>query len=140
MIISVVIRLSDLASLGRSFPWAKPNGCPCCSASLWGHGYVFSGGLFLKRYRCRACNTIITLKPSGFWRKYRTSALGIYQSLRRRLTRPGVGQYRQRQRENHWLSKFISFVRMLYGDGADETMSIVALLDHFFEKEIPFLA
>jgi hypothetical protein len=56
---SLAATIKEIFSLGRRYPWRKPEHCPCCGGRrVWGHGYVlaffdgFTEGLGLRRYRC----------------------------------------------------------------------------------------
>ena len=140
MIITVNISIADLAEQKRSFLWSKPSCCSKCSHSLWGHGHVFSNGLFLKRYRCNGCRNVVTLKPAGRWSRYRSTVSEIYQSLYHRLTAHRSIDFSRRSRENHWLRKFISFLRMLYGNSVVETLRLHDALNFFYIKGITFLS
>lgn len=138
MIITADISVSDLEIQQRSFVWSKPACCLRCLHSLWGHGHVFSNGLFLKRYRCDKCKLVVTMKPAGRWPKYRSTITEIYESINHRLTSYRSLISSRRSRENHWLKKFVSFSRMLYGDSAIGS-HLPEYLDFFFVKGIPFL-
>ena len=138
MIITVPIPAAIVLKEGRNLKWEKPSNCPKCSGGLWGHGYVFSNNIFLKRYRCNRCTTVITLKPYGFWKKYKTSIAGIYSALRHRLTMYQWHAQTRRQVALHWLKKFTKFTRMLYGDTIGGK-TLLEHLDYFYCKNIPFL-
>ena len=140
MILIVDISAATLCAQGISFVWKKPDGCPKCPATLWGHGHVFSNGLFLKRYRCPTCKTVVTLKPPGFWRGYRTAISEIYARLRHRVTAHRPLLPSRRQCENHWLKKFVTFLLMLYGGHEASSLPLGERLDIFFAKEIAFLS
>ena len=137
MIINVDISIDSLSTQGKNFKWVKPDACPACTSHLWGHGHVFSNNLFLKRYRCNNCLIVITLKPFGFWKNYRTSIKNIYLDLRHRLVTFHWRSNEKRQRRNDWLKKFISFIKM---EGFDHPNKIIAGLDLFYSKSIPFLS
>lgn len=138
MIIVAEVCVNTLSNQGRSFNWEKPSCCPNCKGELWGHGHVFSNKLFLKRYRCNNCKSVITMKPLGFWRRYRTSINDIYASLRHRLTMYRWHSDTRPQRALHWLAKLTSFVIMQYGFD-DSAMTLLERLDFFYFKNIPFL-
>ena len=141
MIISVDISQKTLSKQGKTFKWSKPSGCPKCNHSLWGHGYVLFNGLFLKRYRCNGCSTIITLKPAGFWKKYQSNIEKIYIALRYRFTGFRRVNDVSRQRQNQWLKKYIHFIKMhILCEQHYREMHPVDLLDYLYLKNIPFLS
>lgn len=141
MVINVEILTQELSQQGRTFKWPRPSCCPKCRGKLWGHGHVFSNNFFLKRYRCYTCKSVITLKPFGFWPKYRTSVNVIYTSLRHRLMSYSWQDPSMRHRALHWIRKFTTFVIMLYGmSDAEKEMHLVDRLDSFYQKGIHFLS
>lgn len=140
MIINVDISLKELSEQGTAFKWIKPHACPKCSSPLWGHGHVLSNKLFLKKYRCNTCSTVITLKPNGYWKKYKTSIKEIYLDLRFRLTRFHWKSDVKRQRRDQWIKKFISFTMMhISCEHRYSGIPLIDLLDFLYSKSIPFL-
>ena len=139
MIISISLSIPKLLKEGKSFAWTKPSSCPKCSSVLWGHGHVFSNRLFLKRYRCGSCQTVVTLKPFGFWPRYRTSIDDIYRSLRHRLEHYQWHETTLRHRALHWLKKFIVSI-LMNGLAEASERPLVERLDDYYQKEIPFLS
>ena len=139
MIITVNISTLELSKQKKSFVWLKPLTCPnCSSCSIWGHGFVFTNGLFFKRYRCNDCLSVITLKPADFWKHYKTSVEDIYIEIRHRLSFHNATCHRAATRSQHWLSKFTKFIIMLYGM-TDADKNILEKLDHLYLKNIKFL-
>lgn len=110
--------------LGRSFPWPRPESCPCCgSVRVWGHGFVSAyfdevpEAVWLRRYRCPDCGAVIRLRPRGYWSRFQASVETIRQSLSRRLGQgrwdPGLPRSRQR----HWLKGLLRQVGLHLGPG-----------------------
>ena len=118
---------------------SDPDKCPKCSNKLWGHGFLLFNDLYLKRYRCNSCSSVITMKPSQFWKKYQSTISSIYHQLKCRLEKHHWPISTKRQRANQWLDKFITFIRMLYGlDNCG--MTLVERLDSLYYKRIPFFS
>jgi len=145
VIISINIMLEDLARLGKDFKWEKPSICPCCENSkLWGHGFVkcyfngFSHSLWLKRYRCPSCNSVITVKPSGYWSRFKSSVQTIYNTLSYRFLYKKWPLSISRQRAGNWMRAFIKNIKMLiYDRFGSEPFKILQIC---FEKNINFLS
>jgi hypothetical protein len=138
MIFRYKITVTELAKAGKNFNWL-PHQCEKCQRKMWGHGYVaryFSGHcnqIYLKRYRCPDCHSVVTARPEAYWTRLRSSVQAIYDAIRERLQ---IGKWPDtcpRQRGGHWLKRFMSFVRM---EGYSQPLSC---LDFCFEKQIPFL-
>lgn len=135
------VDLNSLAILGKDFNWNRPkcpNGCP----KMWGHGFVlksftnFSDGLFIKRYRCPTCKAVITLTPSGHFKRYQSSIKAIYQAIKVRLKSHKWPEWTTRQRARHWMRKFEAFIFMEF-PGYEK--STTQLLEYLYLKNIPFL-
>jgi len=107
LVLSVEADVNEIARLGKDFPWVKPSGCPCCGQPLWWHGFVLAyfsphfEPVFLRRLRCPCCRGVHRLKPTGFWRRFRSSIDEIAQSISHRSASgcwfPGLPRARQRQ-------------------------------------------
>jgi hypothetical protein len=141
MVVHTNIDLERLSKEGKNFNWEKPCYCPNCkNCSLWGHGFVlayfddFAEGCYLKRYRCICCGCVITLRPQGYWSRFRASITKIFQSLYHRLTLCKWPVNVSRQRGDHWLNNFIRKIFIDYGY-ADPLEKLKVL----FEKGIKFL-
>ena len=104
MVLSVAVCFQTLIQKGKKYLWQKPQRCPKCGHSdcLWGHGYVLRyfeqlcEGIYMKRWRCRLCRTVLTTRPTGFWKRVRDrpSREGSYLSFP--LTDPDVHDSRIR--------------------------------------------
>lgn len=138
MILFCKITLQTLSTEGKGYKWPS---CECkkCHRNMWGHGFVtryFSGlsQVFIKRYRCPECRTVVVTRPEGFRPWIRSSIKTIYQSLRSRITSGYWPTEVTRQRGGHWLRRFAVHAQM-----SCET-SILTFLDRCFDKEVSFFA
>ena len=123
LIVFVAAKIKEIFSLGRNYPWLKPEQCPRCKGRrLWGHGYVmaffdgFNEPVWLRRYRCPVCGCVIRLKPKGYLRRFQASIEIIRCRLLYRLRHgrwPPDGPSRSRQ--GHWLHAFLSKVEAYLG-------------------------
>ena len=111
----------EISELGKKFKWEKPTHCPHCRKdALWAHGFVramlleFPFGVWLKRYRCHKCSTIITMKPYGFGPYARQKRDEIVKTLKFRLDHLRWPHWCTRQRGGHWLRKFVLNVKYDY--------------------------
>ncbi len=106
MIIKIKVCIKEILEKGKMFPWKKPDFCPNCKDTIiWGHGYVinyFEGinqGVYLKRYRCPCCGTVIKFKPSGYFKQFQVPIKTIYRSIKSRIKTnsflPGISRNRQ---------------------------------------------
>lgn len=139
MILFSEISIEQLKIQGKSFNWKKPDACPRCTRKIWGHGFVLLNKMFLKRYRCDSCCAVITLKPHGFWKKYRSSSRDIYQAIRVRLTTLKWPVGVSRQVGQHWLVKFVTWIRVVYGCDSSER-GLLEILDYLHGRQINFLS
>jgi len=92
MILKVKADIKQIFKLGKKFKWQKPAKCQQCGdPTLWGHGFVlsffdnFGQGLYLKRYRCPYCHTVIKLKPLGYFNKFQADIKTIFSSILSRV-------------------------------------------------------
>lgn len=109
LVLFVSIDVKEIARLGRLFPWDehKPTSCPRCNSKLWWHGFVLayfsclSEGIYLRRLRCPSCGAIHRLRPTGYFRRFRSSISEIIHSILHRASqlkwRPDLPRGRQRQ-------------------------------------------
>ena len=108
MILHFDIDIKDLVKAGKSYPWPRPDACPCCGGRLWGHGYTrryFSGNLkhfWLKRYRCIECHAVHTLRPKTHWRRFQFPLATIIESLRTKIS-DNFWLKGSRQRQEYWM-------------------------------------
>lgn len=91
MIYFVSALLKDIFELEKNYQWERPSFCPRCGHyRLWGHGYAqryfrgFPSCLFLKCYRCPACNCVLTLRPDSHFSRIRTSRMMIRDHIEHR--------------------------------------------------------
>jgi hypothetical protein len=147
MILQVEVNIPELLATGKAYAWPRPSKCPQCSGSrLWGHGSVkFRAAdqpraLILKRLRCIDCASVITLKPSGYLRRFRSSVDTVYQCLRVYLQRKSSGVPQPYQHKEHrWLTRFVNKILMDFLAVADQ-LPLVSWLDYFYCHRMPFLA
>ena len=129
MIQPVVAVLKEIYEKGRDYLWPKPKFCPCCKASrLWGHGFVLayfdgqSGGVYLRRYRCPQCNSVLRLKPAGYFNRFQSSIQDIRASIGHRLNtnccRGGIS----RTREGHWFKALKRKAKAYLGDAIGDDL------------------
>lgn len=123
MIIKCDVSIKEILEKGKDFSWIKPAVCPCCGdVVLWGHGFVLcyfsciSVGIYLKRYQCTGCKSIIKLKPSGFFKKFRTSVKVIKKSLINRIKKKKIINSIFRSRQDYWLRNLKKNVRAVLGE------------------------
>ncbi|MDA8428039.1 MAG: hypothetical protein M0T70_02160 [Geobacteraceae bacterium] len=93
MIYFVSTLLKEIFAAGKNYPWVPPSECPRCGHyRLWGHGYTqryfrgFPSCLYLKCYRCPACNCVLTLRPDSHFSRIRTSREMIRNHIEHRQT------------------------------------------------------
>jgi len=146
MLVHTDVPLDLLARQGKKFNWKKPTVCPRCdNCSLWGHGFVlcflagYKEGIHLKRYRCFLCRLVVTMKPLGFPKYYRSAKTDIYKTLKYRLCKLKWPDHCSRQRGGNWLRRFISRVRNDF-QCLNPERHVIAWLTYCSRKNIPFLA
>lgn len=123
MIIEYDVPIKGILKYGKKFKWKKPSVCPCCGDRvLWGHGTVLcffthvSSGLYLKRYRCNSCKSVIKLKPAGFFKGFQTPVNTIRQCIRDRLDKKKNMPDVPRQNQDYWLRNLIKNIRAVLGE------------------------
>lgn len=106
--------LAELSSLGKLYPWPRPENCPRCgSRRLWGHGYVrryFDGipePLWIKRWRCPDCGGVHTCRPDSHWRRFLAPIAVILATLVGKIAGLRWPQGECRQRQQYWYRGFI---------------------------------
>ena len=94
LILHFDLDVKRLVEEGKQYCWPRPKACPnpgCRSPRLWGHGYVpryftvWSFGVWLKRYRCPVCDSVHTLRPKDFYKRFRYAIKTILRSLLTRI-------------------------------------------------------
>jgi hypothetical protein len=110
MILPVLVRLKDIVTLGRDFPWPKPVGCPRCKGNrLWGHGFVGAffdgvpGQVLLRRFRCPGCGFVLRLRPDGYFKRFQTRVSSIRLRIVYRLLSGRWLEGLSRSRQGYWL-------------------------------------
>ena len=103
------VEVKRLAEEGKLYPWPRPERCPRCRGRrVWVHGYVpryfegFPRPLWTVKYRCRDCLAVHTLRPSGFWPKFRYSIRTILQALRHKIVHGRWLETLSRQLQQYW--------------------------------------
>jgi len=121
MIMSIPVDIKRLLKLKKDYPWPKPDQCSNCkNPNLWGHGFVDAffdcekDALPLKRYRCPNCNSVIKLKPEGYFSRFHATIDTIRKSITSLATTgkyiPGVSY----QRQYRWLTALIRHATARY--------------------------
>jgi hypothetical protein len=123
MIIECNVSIKEILEKGKKFPWIKPKLCPCCGDFLlWGHGFTLcyfnfiDTGIYLKRYRCCSCKSLIKLKPAGFFKKFRTSVKIIKKSIQKRIKKKKIFKNVSRSTQDYWLRNLRKNVRAVLGE------------------------
>ena len=141
MILYSKICFKELSEQDRNFNWGTHD-CEKCQRRMWGHGFVsryfaeLASAVLLKRYRCPGCRSVVTTRPEGYLARVRSSVASIYTSLALRLSTGSWGASESRQRCGHWLGKFVTMVRMDFGDASD----LQAVLEICYLKQLPFFS
>jgi hypothetical protein len=139
MILISKITPQILSKEGKGHKW-PPCTCKNCNRRMWGHGFVaryFScicQQIFLKRYRCPGCGSVLTTRPEGFWAFIRSSIVQIYRSLHVKLATGQWPPETPRQRGGHWLRRFVANSKMSC------EVNLLTFLDRCFEKGLHFFA
>ena len=136
MILYSKITLQILSKNGKGHKW-PPHTCTSCNRPMWGHGFVGryflnAGQIFLKRYRCPKCRSVVITRPECHWASIRSSITEIYASLKTRLSTGRWPLETTRQRGGHWLRRFTSNAIMAC------EFNLLSFLDRCFEKSLHF--
>jgi hypothetical protein len=143
MIIFSAVNLKELFAKERSYPWQKPQSCPCCSSCrLWGHGFAgalfdgFNQPLLLKLYRCPDCGCVIRLRPVGYFTRFQAPIDTIRSSVVcKSVTNrwlPGISRTRQR----HWFKALCQRIKAYLSDAWRQ--GVVAGFDYLMQRgQIP---
>jgi len=121
LVLFVSIQVKEIARLGRLFPWQKPACCPRCQGSLWWHGFVLvyfsclSEAVFLRRLRCSCCGAVHRMRPSGYFRRFRSSISEIQSSIRMRSTTQRWRSDLPRSRQRQWWRCLWRMIRLMLG-------------------------
>ena len=113
MILYSKVSVKEIFKKGKDYVWPRPERCPKCgSGRLWGHGYVaryfegFEESLWMKRWRCADCGGVHTMRPEGFWRRFRHSVTRIVKSLKEKISVGGWLGDLGRQAQQYWWRGF----------------------------------
>lgn len=123
MIIFISVNLKEILKKKKKYPWKRPGACPKCEADkVWGHGYVqvyfdrFYEGIYLKRYRCPVCGTVIRLRPKGFFPRFQAPIATIRSSIILKQSKnrwiEGIG----RTRQLHWVKALRRRICAFFGN------------------------
>ncbi len=123
MIIKCFVSINEIIKKGKKYNWIKPPICPCCFDSLlWGHGFtlcyfsIINSGIYLKRYRCTSCKSIIKLKPAGFFKGFRTPVKTIIKSITSRMKIGKIIKNISRGVQDYWLKNLKRNVQAILGE------------------------
>jgi len=119
LILHFAIEIKLLFLMGKSYPWPRPDVCPCCGGRrLWGHGYTsryfdgYPGLIWLKRYRCVDCHSVHTLRPKDHWRRFQATVATIITSLKIKIEEDRWIDGLSRQRQQYWLRGFKTRIKV----------------------------
>ncbi len=107
----------------KNFKWPSLKVCPNCNSHrVWKHGFVlrlfdgFDEGLWLRRYRCPDCKTVITMRPRDYLPRFQAPLAIIRKSLLSKKYKnqwlPGISCSRQ----NFWWQSFKQKVFACWGN------------------------
>ena len=103
--------IEDIHRDGKEYNWRRPV-CKC-GKKVHGHGFVkryfnrFKEYLYIKRWRCPKCGTVITAIPSGYWPRFQESIKNIFETIKYRIKNYKWPPWTTRQRAGHWLNKLL---------------------------------
>jgi len=138
MIIHIALKLKQLFTEGKNFPWPRPS-CCCGNEKPWGHGYVssyfdgFAGQFWLKRYHCPVCGKVILLKPMGYLKRFQASIETVRLSVKLKYQSGKWLPDISRSRQNHWYRALIRHTTAYFDNLYD---NLVAVFDKLLEKGI----
>jgi hypothetical protein len=107
--------------LGKEFPWRKPGLCPHCHSSLWWHGFVIAyfsccpEAVYVRRLRCPCCGAVHRLKPSGYFRRFRSSIQEIKESIDQRSNKNRWRPDLPRARQRRWWRRLVRMISTVLG-------------------------
>lgn len=105
---------------------------------MWGHGFVtryfdsIDGLVYLKRYRCPECRSVVVVRPDGYWPMIRSSIRGIFDNLLARISTGSWPIRFPRQRGGHWLKRFANHAKM------SGEVNLEIFLNFCFTKDLRF--
>lgn len=136
MILSAKITIEELSKKGKAHKWEKYR-CEKCQRNMWGHGFVLryfaeaTSAIYLKRYRCPDCSTVVTTRPETHWKGIRSAITAVYDALKSKLTGFWPPCF-PRQRGLHWLRQFVALAQM------ENQLSLSSFLEHCLAKQLHF--
>jgi hypothetical protein len=140
MILYAKVSVKKIFEEGKDYAWRRPERCPeCGSGRLWGHGYVeryfegFETAIWIKRWRCRDCGGVHTMRPEGFWRRFRHSVGRIVQSLKEKIAGDRWLGEISRQAQQYW---WRGFGRQCGREGKNIGRKGLEILEGLLEKGI----
>ena len=89
---------------------------------MWGHGFalayfdMFKEGLWLKRYRCPICGTIIKLRPKGYFPRFQSPIKTILKSVSLKESKDKWIEGISRSRQMHWIRALRRRVAAYWGN------------------------
>ena len=141
MIISVEVNLKKILKLKRKFKWPRPKICPKCRGhKVWGHGFVlanfdgFKLSLYIKRYRCPNCLTVMRMRPGEYFPRFQASIKTIRSSILNKSTRNFWSKTICRVRQQHWFRALIRRISAFLGNNFK--YSVVEGFDYLMSKKI----
>lgn len=140
MILYTKVSVKKIFEEEKDYAWRRPERCPKCgSGRLWGHGYVeryfegFGEALWMKRWRCVDCGGVHTMRPEGFWRRFRHSVVGMVRSLKEKISGGGwLGEVR-RQAQQYW---WRGFGKQCAREGRNVFKKTLEALERLVEKGV----
>lgn len=140
MILYAKVSVKKIFEEEKDYAWRRAERCPKCgSGRLWGHGYVeryfegFETALWMKRWRCADCGGVHTMRPEGFWRRFRHSVVRIVKSLRGKISGGewlgGLG----REAQQYW---WRGFGKQCVREGRNVFKKTLAALERLIEKGV----
>jgi len=107
----------------KNFEWQRPDACPKCNSyKVWGHGFVlayfdgFDEGLWIRRYRCPVCGTVIRLRPKAYFSRFQASKKTIRSSIILKQSESRWLKGVNRTRQCHWLKALQRRIFAVFGN------------------------
>jgi hypothetical protein len=138
MVIFFPLNFKELITLGREYPWPRPQRClRCHGCRIWGHGFVlacfdgFNEPIEIKRYRCPDCDCIFRLRPTGYFERFQVDIATIRSSI---FTKVYSGKWKPRistSRQCHWFRALLRKIKAYLTDTWDQ--GIMAAFDELIK-------
>lgn len=114
LIIYFSVIVKSLINAGKSYEWFRPASCPeCKGVRLWGHGFAgryfhgFIRRVWVKRYRCPDCQSVHTMRPMGYWKRFQYSRSFILSSFLYKIRCNKWIRSIPRQNQQYWFKGLI---------------------------------